>query len=399
MMHRPAAFVILPFLLLAPGAMAQRAGESSVVAVVESSFHRWDIDSDGEISAPEIDAVITDPSTKGPDAAAAAAIKLAMRSPKVKMGAISRGELETAAASEKRASADADDETEEDASTTPPNLQKRFATARRKITNASPVLFAEGGPVLSSCHQGPLGDCYFVAVVGGLLHTRPDELKAMFDAGAGPRVAVTFPGQEPVEIEALTDGQIAISSSSGKSGRWLPTLEHAFERVRQLRRDAEKRPAEPTDLIARGGSAGESIEFLTGHDASRLELCGKEREPTDDKVRDRAAKAREVLGEVMKSKRLAAVGTDDDRITPGISPKHAYAVLAFDESADRVTIWNPHGNTFKPKGAQGLKNGYATSKGVFTMPVEEMVRVFRGLVYETDRKAMGRRGNISDRRK
>jgi hypothetical protein len=64
-----------------------------------------------------------------------------------------------------------------------------------------------------------------------------------------------------------------------------------------------------------------------------------------------------------------------------------------------VTIWNPHGNTFKPKGAQGLKNGYATSKGVFTMPVEEMVRVFRGLVYETDRKAMGRRGNISDRRK
>jgi hypothetical protein len=33
------------------------------------------------------------------------------------------------------------------------------------------------------------------------------------------------------------------------------------------------------------------------------------------------------------------------------------------------------------------------------MPVEEMVRVFRGLVYESDRKAMGRRGNISDRRK
>ena len=217
MMHRPwASLAVASLLLFTPGAIAQRAGESSVVAVIESSFHRWDIDSDGEISAPEIDAVITDPSTKGPDAAAAAAIKLAMRSPKVKMGAISRGELETAAASEKRASADADDETEEDASTTPPNLQKRFATARRKITNASPVLFAEGGPVLSSCHQGPLGDCYFVAVVGGLLHTRPDELKAMFDAGAGPRVAVTFPGQEPVEIEALTDGQIAISSSSGR---------------------------------------------------------------------------------------------------------------------------------------------------------------------------------------
>jgi hypothetical protein len=64
----------------------------------------------------------------------------------------------------------------------------------------------------------------------------------MFHVGAGQRVAVTFPGQEPVEIEALTDGQIAISSSSGKSGRWLPTLEHAFGRVRQLRRDAEKRP-------------------------------------------------------------------------------------------------------------------------------------------------------------
>ena len=68
--------------------------------------------------------------------------------------------------------------------------------------------------------------------------------------------------------------------------------------------------------------------------------------------------------------------------TPGLTPKHAYAVLAYDEATDQVTLWNPHGQAFTPKGPAGLANGYPTKDGVFRLPVEEWVVQFSGFAYE-----------------
>ena len=58
-------------------------------------------------------------------------------------------------------------------------------------------------------------------------------------------------------------------------------------------------------------------------------------------------------------------------IPPNISTKHAYAVLAYEAKTDAVTFWNPHGQTFHPKGSPGLTNGYPTDHGRFSVPLAE----------------------------
>jgi hypothetical protein len=50
-----------------------------------------------------------------------------------------------------------------------------------------------------------------------------------------------------------------------------------------------------------------------------------------------------------------------------------------------VTIFNPWGNQFTPKGPPGLANGYPTQHGQFTVPLDHLMQFVTQLVYETDK--------------
>ena len=109
-----------------------------------------------------------------------------------------------------------------------------------------------------------------------------------------------------------------------------------------------------------------------------------------------AAKVREKVPAALKAGRIVATGTSEEKQPPGIICKHAYAVLAYDPKSDTLTLWNPHGNTYSPRGGKepGLASGYPTSRGIFELPVEEFVRIFNGVTIETDRAAVsGRRSS------
>ena len=47
-----------------------------------------------------------------------------------------------------------------------------------------------------------------------------------------------------------------------------------------------------------------------------------------------------------------------------------------------VEFWNPHGQSFKPKGPAGLQNGYATQYGRFQVPLSEAYRFFSSFAFE-----------------
>ena len=100
------------------------------------------------------------------------------------------------------------------------------------------------------------------------------------------------------------------------------------------------------------------------------------------------ANLREMLTTAIKEKKLICAGTPATGLKPpGISLKHAYAILDYDASRDILTVWNPHGNTFHPKGDPGLTNGYVTEKGQFEVPLPEALTFFSGIVFETDQSA------------
>ncbi len=416
-----------------PPASTPPRSEPQFAQVVRSRFQSWDSNHDGALSPAEVDQWTVDPQTKGDAAAAIATIKLAMRRKTDPIKTFTLAMIEGPAPKDPGATDVEEDDTAMKDPRTLSDLQKRYRASLRRIAQAQRTVFADDHPDLGSFHQGPLGDCYFVSMVGALAYHEPARLSGMLRPAADGSCAVQFPGQKTVDVPPLTDAQIAISSTAGKDGLWLPVVEQAFGLHRQSSRAApqaghespppDPRDDEPTDLIAHGGYAGTTIELLTGHDAARIGLGGvatktpepaktgqpsksgppdKSGEParpdsaaktpkplTDEQLQERAAKMRELLPGLLENKRLVSVGTAKEfKLPPGINPSHAYAILAFDPSTDRVTIWNPHGNSFKPKGPPGLEHGYPTRGGRFDMPLAEVARVFRGFVYETDRPAV-----------
>jgi hypothetical protein len=64
---------------------------------------------------------------------------------------------------------------------------------------------------------------------------------------------------------------------------------------------------------------------------------------------------------------------------------HVYAVLHYDEKKRHVTVFNPWGNDFTPKGPPGPANGYLTERGKFTVPLEEFHQIFNSISYEIDK--------------
>ena len=67
---------------------------------------------------------------------------------------------------------------------------------------------------------------------------------------------------------------------------------------------------------------------------------------------------------------------------PGIRGNHAYAILGYDVAQDAVTLWDPHGDKFTPKGEPGLEHGYARAEGRAQIPLPELVQFFGGFSFE-----------------
>jgi hypothetical protein len=236
--------------------------------------------------------------------------------------------------------------------------------------------------------QGAIGDCYFFSVTGYLAAIDPKRIQQMIvpkpDYGfiVHFRDGETFPVPAPTEAELLVNN----SASSLTDGLWLGVLEKALgERMRAHTKSAVKRTAEATDAMAAGGHLGLIIELYSGHRARSVAL----RHP-------RAATAiiadlRREIPLVLEKRMLIAVamGTNPPEgqpKVPNLGYKHAYAILGFDRKTDLVTVWNPWGQNFVPKGPEGIEHGFAAQHGVFRIPLATLYHEFSRVFMETNEK-------------
>jgi hypothetical protein len=386
-------------------ALAQDSGPRTFSDVAAESFEEWDADDDGTLSAPGIDRMVVSPRFKGEHGAALAAMKLVLRSTKIAPPPLTldfvqnhsrdpAGELlpsEHQDLPEPRLNTGPSTRKPLTPPRPPASLERRYQSALRKIRAAQTELFADGTPDLERCRQGPLGSCFFIAGVGAFVHRDPESLKAMFrtvtsESGA-VSFAVSFGDGRSVTIPALTDAQRGLTSSAGSDGLWLTVLEHAYGALRMQSRPESRRSLEPSDALARGGSLSTTLRVLTGHAVDRLRL-----RTNVDKDPELVDKVRAALKEALQAKRLAGATTGTAELPPGINGKHAYAVLGYDQLSDSLELWNPHGNSFRPKGEAGRERGYETRRGLFTIPLTDFVHVFDSLAIESDRPAEGGRG-------
>jgi hypothetical protein len=351
---------------------AQRdAGFRQLFATV---FAEWDRNHDGRLDLKELNAVIEDPKIQLSQSAIAVYFHRRLQTDEEeKTNGLTLADVLSLA----------DD----------PAIQKNISGKAWHIERINHALFAPGDPNLLTFHQGGIGDCYLLAVIGAFASQHPDTVRTMITRQADETFDVQFGNGKKLNVPPLTDAELIMGATEGRDhGVWLSVLEKAYAQIdleakeRKTGEDIQAADAVATDYIGHGGSYGPVIVLLTGHKTAGAPLGRWAKNDAEAGLE----KAHQLLAKLASGHKVMAVSTPGDKSKPlprGIAHGHVYGVLGYDPARREVAVFNPWGNHVKPAGPPGLVNGYPTTHGIFAVPLNEFVQVFGGFIYETDAPA------------
>ena len=241
-------------------------------AMVRKHFEQWDLNHDGKLTPDELGTLFVRPVIKGDKAAVVACLKCLEREylwdektpPPFTLDDLKKYEAAKSAQGKVKVDFDAN-----------------FLDYKNRIAKTPRVLFPEKAPKLTAIKQSDLmADCFFLCVVGAMVHHHPDELVRMIETkDDGKHFTVHFGGApKPITILAPTDAEIALNTTALENGLWLSVLEKAYCARVNRKLPKEQRKKEATDVHgSSGGGSGDAIAFFTGHD-------NKTAEPSDSKL-------------------------------------------------------------------------------------------------------------------
>ena len=256
-------------------------------------------------------------------------------------------------------------------------FKKAVENSTKDLEENKHQLFLPTDPNLSAFHQGGMGDCSLLAAIAAQVHRSPKAIREMIHPDDKRGFEVVFANGRKVKMAKLTDAELLMGASTDKHGLWLSVLEKAYGMIhnpsREKGRDHKIVPLQSLD----GLSIEAPITLLTGHVAGSLDLDKK----------TNPEQVQKLLVNLSKKDRLMCTDTPDARNPPpGMADGHAYAILSYNNKRRTVSVFNPWGNQFTPKGAPGIANGYPTENGVFTVPLNEFLQIFSRVIYETDKE-------------
>jgi hypothetical protein len=337
-----------------------------------SLFSQWDANHDGILDLKELNAAIENPDVHGSDAAVAVFLHRQLQVDKEGQNGLSLAEVLALASN--------------------PQIQKDISGKAWHIVAIDHSLFAPGDPNLATFHQGGIGDCYLLAVIGAFTFHHPEMVRTMIQQTNGG-FQVQFGNGRTVNVGPLTDAELIMGASEGRDhGVWLSVLEKAYAQIdlenkeRKTGTNIDADDAVMTDFIGHGGYYWPVMTLFSGHRPTGAALDRWVRQDPNGGLE----RAHELLAKLSVQHKLMAAGcgNKNKRLPRGIVHGHVYGVLEYDPVNRTVVVFNPWGNHFNPKGAPGLVNGYPTTHGIFQVPLDEFVQIFTDFTYETDRPAM-----------
>jgi hypothetical protein len=256
------------------------------------------------------------------------------------------------------------------------SFDKTYSKALTRIKADPHTLYVDGAPHLSSIHQSRNGDCWLLSTIGAIIHRDPHELRSLIADEGDHRYAVHF-AYHMLTVKAPTDAEIGTYTSDKDDGDWLYVLENAMGQYREHDTHLHH-VSEANDASLVGGNGALAMREILGRESDVVRMTPQK--PQHDLVR-------KTLTRAFKERHLVILSTTHDStitLPKGIAHAHAMALIGWDAAADKVTIWNPWGNTFEPKGT-GPNDGYKTVNGVFTMPLTDFTRSFSCMDVENNK--------------
>lgn len=239
-------------------------------------------------------------------------------------------------------------------------------------------LFPKGLESIRPDHieQGELGDCYFLAAVASLAHTPQgkQQIFNMIQSLPDQRYQVTFPGKEPIVIDAPTTGEMSMYGNSGQDGLWLSVLEKAY--AQQTNQDAWLKKGNPYEKIGSGALLKTGVSAVTGKSTQ-----------TDILVVTPMDTLRLKLEIALPLQKVVTAGINnnpfgDGRTGNGLPVGHAYSILGYDRSSDTITVRNPWGSTEVLNEQGQTRDG--RNDGTFEMPLEEFSKTFHMVTFSNN---------------
>ena len=238
----------------------------------------------------------------------------------------------------------------------PPDLDGRL-----HYEAAAGVLF-DGPPKLLDLHQGDLGDCYFVAVLGELALRRPDQIERMIgDNRDGTFTVRFFHDGEPTFVTVdryfpVNDKGRFVYENRGESAGdpkvvlWVAVAEKAFAQLNESGWLVTAGPAGENSFaaIGTGGKSRNTLPLVTSLAGSRdgLKSVGSFN-----------------AGELQ-------LANSKPNVPAYLVPHHSYVVVGYDAARGEVTLFNPWGD-------HGTKKDI--KYGAFTMNWQDFWKNFKSI--------------------
>jgi hypothetical protein len=348
----------------------RKPAPSPFAATVLTHFEEWDLNHNGVLERDELDKLVMNRSIRGDAAAALGTLKSIQR----------RGKFELPKLDIDYFNKYAQSAAQKKLKGYPP-FEAQFNVAKKKTADTSRIIFPPGQPSLSGVHQGSLGDCFFLACLASMIARDPASVHQLITREVNGDYLVQFPGATKVRVTPLTDAELALTSTTEGQGLWLNLFEKAYGQLRNEELEPGKKTLCATDAICKGGSPRIVLQHLTGHQVKWLNMHRETKEPIP--VEKIIEEAHQLLISSQRARHLMCAVTPKEQKAKALNANHAYTVLSYDPSKRVITLINPHGNTWTPKGEPGMKYGYVTKSGRFTMPLAEFVECYQALYYET----------------
>lgn len=358
-----------PQALVTQSAQPQKLAE--IVPAMKTIFSRVDKNQNGYLSDAELKQAVRDPSIKGSEAVALATLlKLNGSIQKIAFNEFKP----TSGVHQRDLNALARKANKDQPSRWTLYVESYVFNQSLKLRQTHQQLFPKGVESIrpDQIRQGDYGTCTILAAAGALAASPAGKqaiLKMMSEKPDGS-FEVRFPGEKPLTVKRPTDTELILYANAGPDGLWLSVLEKAFvAKVEQAQ--AGKSPEEVEKAVNSGVYLSEGIRLLTGKEASEGSVPNTPLPQLRAFVSEQLQAGHLLLATLdpeseQAQKKLLENKTarHEEVYSDGLVGLHAYSVLSYDATSDRVTLYNPWGNT--EYGNDGVDDGkFALSMAEF----------------------------------